>query len=57
MNSRQLAVAGVVLVIAMTPTILDACRSWQEVPESRALIVASYLVAVAVALSAWRILA
>ena len=29
MNTRQIIVAAVVLVIAVTPTLLDAIRAWK----------------------------
>lgn len=52
MDSKCLMGAAVVLVIAVTPTVLDAWRSWIETPEHRWLIVLAYAVAIVVAVSA-----
>lgn len=56
-STRALLVAAVILVIAVTPTLLDAYRSWTEAPETRPWIIVIYIVAVVVALTGWRILA
>lgn len=56
MDARCLMGAAVVLVIAVTPTILDAWRGWIETPEHRWIIVTAYLVAIVVALSASKML-
>lgn len=51
-KGRTLMGAAVVLVIAVTPTILDAWRAWIETPEHRWLIVTAYVAAVVIAVSA-----
>lgn len=52
MSGKSLLAAAVVMVIAVTPTILDAWDTWIKRPEHRWVIVAVYIVAAIVALSA-----
>lgn len=63
MKQRQIAVASVVILLAVTPTWFDATEYWnkegtdEEVRHRRTVILLWYLVVVLVALSAWRVLA
>lgn len=53
---KAAVVAGVVLIIAVTPTAFDAYDAWENHPNVRPLLVGWYLFAAFVAFSAWRVL-
>ncbi len=53
---KAFLVAGVVLIIAVTPTGFDAYDAWEKHPNVRPLLIGWYLFAVFVAISAWRVL-
>lgn len=48
-------VAGVVLVVAVTPTLFDAYDAWQSHPNVRTTLILWYLFAGIVALSSWQV--
>lgn len=55
MTQRAVTTAGVVVVIAVTPTLIDAYQGWQK-PELRAPLLAWYAFVGLVAVSAYRYL-
>jgi len=54
-QEKAILVAGVVLVVAVTPTLFDAYDAWQKHPNVRVALVLWYLFVAGVSLSAWQV--
>lgn len=55
-QKKALIIAGVVLIIAVTPTLFDAYDAWMDHPTTRPVLIGWYLFAAFVALSTWQVL-
>jgi hypothetical protein len=55
-QTQAFLIAGSVLVLAVTPSTVDAINAWESKPHTRPFLVGWYVFAVIVAMSAWRYL-